>query len=340
MKRRYIGVDLHRDCFTACVRQENGKENLRDWKLDQLAEFVKTLRRSDEVAVEVSGNTRFFYDAVGPRVSKVVVVNTTEFRVISESVKKTDANDARALALFLSKGMLPEVRLKDKNRLQVASLAQTRESLVRLRTALKNKINGMLSAQGMNLKREALASDRRLEAILKMKFDPVQQAELQVIVEQIRSLNGSIRKLEIIIDDHGRKLEGYRNIRSIKGTGSLNGPVLLSVIGDANDFPDEGKLASYFGIVPRVDQSNQTRRMGSITRRGNKLARTALIQSALIAKRYSSYLDSYYQRIKKRRGAGRAIIALARKFLGIIYRTLKNNWIFEDFTTFTLASKV
>src|SRR6187200_2564807 len=119
MKRRYIGVDLHRDCFTACVRQENGKESLRDWKLDQLAEFVKTLRRSDEVAVEVSGNTRFFYDAVGPRVSKVVVVNTTEFRVISESVKKTDANDGRALALFLSKGMLPEVRLKDKNRLQV-----------------------------------------------------------------------------------------------------------------------------------------------------------------------------------------------------------------------------
>ena len=109
--------------------------------------------------------------------------------------------------------------------------------------------------------------------------------------------------------------------------------------GDANDFSDEGKLASYFGIVPRVDQSNHTRRMGSITRRGNKLARTALIQSALIAKRYSRYLDSYYQRIKKRRGAGRAIIALARKFLGIIYRTLKNDWIFEDFTTFTLASK-
>src|SRR5579884_2715573 len=201
MKRRYIGVDLHRDCFTACIREENGKETLQAWKLDQLSEFLKMLRGSDEVAVEVSGNTRFFYDAVAPRVSKVVVVNTTEFRVISESVKKTDTNDARALALFLSKAMLPEVRLKDKSRLEIASLAQTRDSLVRLRTALKNKINGILSARGMNLKREALASDRRLEAILKMKFEPVQQAELQVIIEQIRSLNGSIKKLEIIIDE-------------------------------------------------------------------------------------------------------------------------------------------
>ena len=338
MKKRYIGVDLHRDCFTACVRYDNGRETMKDWKLDKLRGFVKMLRATDEVAVEVSGNTRFFYDAVAPRVSRLVVVNTTQFRVISESMKKTDDNDARALALFLSKGLLPEVRLKDKNRLEIASLAQTRENLVRLRTALKNKINNMLSARGMNLKREALASDRRLEAILKMKWEPMRQAELQVIIEQIRALNASVKKLETIIDEHGQKLAGYRNIRSIKGTGALNGPVLLSVIGDVQDFPDEGKLASYFGIVPRVDQSNQTRRVGSITRRGNKLARTALIQSALIAKRYSTYLDAYYQRIKKRRGAGRAIVALARKYLGVIYRTLKNGWVFEDFTTFTLAS--
>jgi transposase len=338
MKKRYIGVDLHRNCFTACTREENGEEGIREWKLDQLGEFVKKLRSRDEVAVEISGNTRFFYEAVVGRVSRVVVVNTTKFRVISESVKKTDKNDARILALFLSKGMLPEVRLKDKARLEVASLAQTRDSMVRLRTVLKNKINNMLSARGMNLKREALASDRRLEAILKMKFDIAQEAELRVIVEQIRSLNAGIKKLEGLIDDYGRKLEGYRNIRSIKGTGALNGPVLLSAIGDVNNFEDEGKLASYFGIVPKVDQSNQSCRIGSITRCGNKLARTALIQSALVARKYSTYLDAYYQRVKKRRGAGRAIVALARKFLGVIYRTLKNNWVFEDFSTFTLAS--
>ena len=37
--------------------------------------------------------------------------------------------------------------------------------------------------------------------------------------------------------------------------------------------------------------------------------------------------------------AGKAIIALARKFLGIIYRTLKNNWVFEDFSNFVLAEE-
>jgi transposase len=109
------------------------------------------------------------------------------------------------------------------------------------------------------------------------------------------------------------------------------------VIGDVGDFPDESRLASYFGIVPRVSNSNDTERSGHIHKRGSKLGRTALIQSALIAVKYSPYLRNFYERVKARRGAGKAIIALARKFLGIVYRTLKNKWVFEDFPNFVLA---
>lgn len=109
------------------------------------------------------------------------------------------------------------------------------------------------------------------------------------------------------------------------------------MIGDISDFPNEGRLASYFGIVPRVTNSNETERSGRIHKRGSKLGRTALIQSALIAAQYSPYLKHFYQRLKVRPGTGKAIIALARKFLGVIYRTLKNNWIFEDFPNFVLA---
>lgn len=173
-----------------------------------------------------------------------------------------------------------------------------------------------------------------------MEVEELTQLELQVIVEQIRSLNQSIAKLEEVIDREGQKLKGHRNLTSIKGIGSLGASILLSVIGDVRDFPEEGKLAAYFGIVPRIHNSNETERSGHITKRGSKLGRTALVQCALIAKRYSPYLASYYEHIRSRRGTGRAIIALARKFLGIIYRTLKNNWIFEDFPNFVLKEQV
>lgn len=337
MEKRYVGVDLHRNQFTVCVRLENGRTYLREWRLEALSQFVKKLRATDEVAVEVTGNTRLFYDAVLPQVARVVVVDTNQFRVITQSVKKTDANDAQLLALYLAKGLLPEVRMKDKQHGQIASLAQTRDTLVKLRTALKNKVNNILSAQGINLAKEALSSEKKLDEVLALPFAELVRIELRVIVAQIRSLNQSIRELETTMAEEASKLPGHKNLTSIKGIGKITSAILLSVIGDVNDFPDEHRLASYFGIVPRVSNSNQTERSGHIHKRGSKLGRTALVQSALIAANYSPYLRNFYERVKARRGAGRAIIALARKFLGVIYRTLKNDWVFEDFPNFVLA---
>lgn len=337
MEKRYIGIDLHRNQFTCCLRLENGRNYLRQWRLEDLGHFVKKLRPTDEVAVEMTGNTRLFYDAVVPQVSRVVVVDTNQFRVISRSVKKTDANDARLLALYLSKGLLPEVRMKDNQHGRIASLTQTRDTLVKLRTALKNKVNNILAARGINLPKEALGSERKLEEILTLPLDELVQFELRVIIDQIRSLNRSLAELEKRIAEESSKLEGYKSLSSIKGIGKVTSAILLSVIGEVNDFPDESRLASYFGIVPRVSNSNETEHSGRIHKRGTKLGRTALVQSALIAAHYSLYLKTFYERIKARRGTGKAIIALARKFLGIIYRTLKNKWVFEDFPNFVLA---
>jgi transposase len=334
--KRHIGIELHRNCFTACVRLENGRNYLSEWKLEDLTRFTRKLRASDEVAVEMTGNTRFFHEAVAPHVARLVTVDPNQFKVISQSVKKTDPNDARNLALYLAKDLLPEVRMKQKTEAQIASLTQTRDTLVKLRTALKNKINNILAAHGINLAKEALSSEKALAGVLEMSFDEMVELEL-VIVEQIRGLNQSIGKLEQTIKDRGQKLKGHRNLTSIKGIGNLGASILLSVIGDIDDFVEEGKLAAYFGIVRRVQNSNETERSGRITKRGTKLGRTTLVQCALVAKRYSAYLARYYDKIKSRRGGGKAIIALARKFLGIIYRTLKNNWVFEDFPNFVLA---
>jgi transposase len=237
----------------------------------------------------------------------------------------------------LSKGMLPEVRMKDTLHAQLASLTQTRDTLVKQRTALKNKVNNILSARGINLRKESLASDVGLDEVLGMTFDAIVEVELRVIVGQIRALNQSIAELEKTIKGEGAKLPGHRNLKSIKGIGDLGATVLLSVIGDIDDFAHPGKLAAYFGIVPRVRNSNETEHSGRITKRGTKLGRTTLVQCALIAMRYSPYLAKFYHKVARRRGTGKAIIALARKFLSVIYHTLKNGWVFEDFPNFVIA---
>src|SRR6202007_2444168 len=134
------------------------------------------------------------------------------------------------------KGLLPEVRMKKHKQREVGHLAQTRDLLVKQRSALKAKINNLLSAEGINLKQEALSSNKALERVLAVPLYPLILAEARVLVGQIRGLNQSIAELEELIEEEGPKLAGHANLMSIKGIGSVSAAVLLSVIGDVRDF--------------------------------------------------------------------------------------------------------
>lgn len=332
---RFVGVDLHKTAFTVCFL-EGEEKHFKTYKIGEIEWFCAELDAGDEVAVENTTNTRHFVRRVHPHVKKVHVINTTQFKVVSQSVKKTDANDAEKIAVFLSKGMLPEVRMKDEQYAELESLAHTRNKLVQLKTALKNKIHNILSAQGIATKKECLSSEKGLAQVLEYNVSAVARIELEVIVEQIKGLNAGIAKIDAELAGRGKDLDGHESITSIKGIGEKSGTILLSVIGDINDFADEKKLSAYFGIVPRVANSNETNHQGRITKRGSKLGRTTLVQCTLIAIRYSAYLRAFYDKLKAKKGSGKAIIATAKKLLGIIYQTLKNKWVFEDFGNFVL----
>jgi transposase len=253
--------------------------------------------------------------------------------------EKTDRTDAELLACIYRNAYCRRARMKVRSQREMSHLAQTRDLLVKQRSALKAKINNLLSREGINLKKEALSSNKALKRVLALPLSPILAAEVRVLVTQIRSLNQSIAELEELVEAEGLKLAGREKLMSIKGIGPFSAAVLLSAIGRIEEFHDPGKPAGYLGQVPRVQNSNETERSGRITKQGHKVARTALVQCALIAKRYSTYLQQFYQRIQRRRGGGKANITLTRKFLGvIIFHTGKNNWVFGDLPNFVPAS--
>ena len=336
---RYLGVDLHKNMFMVCFFETENNYFFKNYRLEQVEIFKKELKSTDVVGVEATTNTKYFVKQIEDKGVRIKVLNPLQFKVITKSTKKTDKNDAYTISYFLSRELVPEVRMKKTKYSEIESLANTRDKLVKLRTALKNKIHNILSSQGIITKKECMSSEKGLQAILKYEVSKVAKFELDVIVEQIRCLNTSIGKLDKELENSGKGLDGFENITSIKGIGGKSGSILLSVIGDVNDFKNEKKLASYFGIVPRVEISNETVRYGRITKKGCKLGRTTLVQCTLVAIKYSSYLRNFYDKINHKKGnSGKAIIATAKKLLGIIYHTLKNRWIFEDFGEFLLKS--
>ena len=337
--RRYIGVDLHKNTFTVCYLSKKSSQ-LKSYKVNGsgIKSFKDALSRNDEVAVESTGNTGYFVREVKSLVKTVRIINPTQFKIISQSVKKTDEKDAEIIAKYLSKGLVPEVRMKSKEDAQLSSLIGTRDKFVKLRTMLKNKIHNILNANGIVTKKEIFSSDKALEKVLGYDLDRASLFELRIVITEIHNLNKAIEEINNELKDRGSKLQGYKNLTSIKGIGDISSTILLNTIGDINDFDGDHKLAAYLGIVPRVQVSNETAHYGRITKMGNKIARTALVQSTLIAIRYNPYLRDFYMRLKAKKGSGKAVIATSRKLLTIIYRTLKNNWVFEDFSNFKLQA--
>lgn len=144
---RYIGVDLHKTNFVVCFMSEDETTYLETYPLTKsgISRFISQLEAMDELAVEVTANIYYFYDQIKAHVSRIVLVDTYRFAVIAKSKKKTDKADARALARFLKLDYLPEVPVASEKTRQLRHLLQARETLVGMRTKLKNMGHGALT---------------------------------------------------------------------------------------------------------------------------------------------------------------------------------------------------
>lgn len=263
--KRHIGIDLHTNSFTACFLLEGAEPETHTLPLQGggLERFIEMLQPNDEVAVEATGNSRWFCEQVEGHVSRVVMIAPWKFEVIRRSVNKTDKNDAKAIAFFLSKDMLPAARVKSKLHAELASIIGTRDQLVKSRVSLLNKVHAMFNGHGIKIKKEVLTSKIGFErAVNSHEWSRVEQTELKVIAAQLDMIRENEKVLKAEITAAAKTLPGYENLISIKGIGPLSAAIFLVTIGDIKNFAKAGNLAAFLGITPRVSQSNDSQRVG------------------------------------------------------------------------------
>ncbi len=335
---RHIGVDLHKTNFVVCFLAGGRHAAHRDLPAHarRLARFKRQLRKADEVAVEATQNVHYFYDQVKAHVTRVAVVDTYRFGVIAKSKKKTDKADASALARFLKLGWLPEVPVPSEQVRTLRQLLQARETLVSMRTKLKNMAHAAFSRNGVALTRAAFASSPASRARL-MRRDDLPAADLLVLrglLRQIEQLDSEVKAVEEEVVRRGKSLRGVSRLLQVHGLNLLSAISLLAEVGDIDLFDTSKQLVSYAGLATSTKQSSETTRHGGITKRGRKRLRTVCIQAVLaMVNRTETPLMSFYQKKKREKGAGKAICATARKLLTIIFVLLKKEldyWYLED----------
>jgi transposase len=132
-----VGVDLHKTQFTVSVDCGKGDEfavySTEDAGYADFLRRVKVWQKDGHAVragVESTGNTRYFKSRLETAGVEVVVINTLKFKVVNESVKKTDKHDAATIAEFLEKDMLPEAHLCSETSEQLRRLLKVRTNLV------------------------------------------------------------------------------------------------------------------------------------------------------------------------------------------------------------------
>jgi transposase len=151
-------------------------------------------------------------------------------------------------------------------------------------------------------------------------------------VELIKVLNEQIRELDKELERVAKENEQARRLMTIGGVGPLSAVAVCCWVGDIHRFANAKKLVSYFGLAPRVSQSGEREHHGHITKEGNRMVRSLLVEAALSHIRYfKGPARKHYLGVLKRRGKKIARVAAANKLLGIIFHMMKDRIDYQEF---------
>ncbi len=345
-----VGVDLHKQQFTVnALNEENGEillEKVYRTNTEGYEEFCRKMHQYEEetgcsikLAIEATGNARYFKNRMESEGFEVLVVNTNKFKVITMSTKKTDANDAATLAYYLSKDMLPESHLCDQTSEELRRMLKTRGILVSTIVKIKNQIHGMLLGYGIETSVAQFQSKRKRQELMKdladQGYSQYTASSLEATLNILDDICADVKRIEAQIKEMTKDNEEIELLETMPGIGFVGATTIVSYLNDIDRFgKDFKRFSSYLGIVPGVHNSADTLRYGKITKRGPQDLRTAFVQIALGIIRQPQNTNNWkliqdYRIMKVSKGSGRAIIALTRKIARIVFAMLNNHTSFN-----------
>lgn len=363
------GLDVHKSTVVACVRLDQSRPATHEIRTfgtttPQILSLVEWLQQEQvtHVAMEATG---VYWKPVWHLLEGHFDLTLANARHIKNVPgRKSDVRDAEWIADLLAHGLIRSSFVPPAPIQEMRDLTRTRKQLVRERGQHVQRLQKVL--EDANLKLASVVTDimgqsgrAMLEAIVSGVTEPERLASLahprvkagrselvealtgrvtehhrfmlRLHLQQIDTLNSAVSALEGRIEE---ALAPFRRIveqlETIPGVSATVAAVIVSEAGpDLGTFPTAGHLLSWAGLSPGLNQSSDKR--GSTRTRPQKWLKTTLVQAAWAAvRKKDSYLKAQFLRIKSRRGAKKAILAVAASLLTAVYHMLRRDTEYQD----------
>jgi transposase len=276
-----VGLDLAKQVFQVHGVNKNGKALFNQQLMrEEVKPFFQKLRCC-RVAMEASGGAHYW-------ARELCAMGHSAMLIPGQYVKpfvkrgKSDALDARALAVAATQEGMQMVRIKSAEEQAVTTTMKARMLFVRERTNAINSLRSLLAEFGY-----VVPSSRtylgRLSEILHAAEAQIPQAarlELLGILVHIRSLDEHIDELSNRLTNQINQDERTLCLTTIPGIGPMSAAMIKAFVPDPSQFRSGRHFASWIGLTPRSISSGGNHRLGHISKKGNKDLRSVLVIGA------------------------------------------------------------
>jgi transposase len=322
-KKVNVGIDVHKKSYAVCCRCEGEvvKRATVPAVPEKLVEFLRFHFAGAAIhsAYEAGFSGFVLHRALEANGIKNIVVNPSSIEVAANDKAKTDKRDARKISEQLETGRLKGIVVPTVEQEQERLVTRTREQLVRERSRIGNQFKSRLFQFGLIPHNdETVMSKAFIDDYIAQQLPQKLHEALSVLARVWKLLDAEVKALSRKMAAIGVEEKAAILYQSVPGIGPITSVVLALELGDMSQFRNERGIFKHTGLIPSEFSSGPHIRKGHITRQGSSRLRHLLTEAAWKAIQKDPKLAADFNRIARKRGKKRAIVAIARKLIGRI----------------------
>jgi len=316
---KIIGCDFHPSFQQiAMVDTETGEHTKKKLTPAEAEAFYSQLHGEVVVGVEASGNMLWFERLLARLGHRLRLGDASQIQAREVRKQKTDQRAAELILQLLVEERFPEIWVPSLEERDLRQLLKHRHKVVGMRRLVKNQLQHLAMNQGLQLKRRLWTKKgrQRLEGLALSGWTARRREDGLRWLDQ---LDQEVAELDAAVEKEAQQNAVAQLLDTHPGVGPLTSLAFVLTLGQIERFPRSRQVVSYLGLNPSEHSSGVRRRYGAISKQGNPMLRSLLVEAGQSVVRKDTELRRAYQRLKQKKHSAVAKVMVARKLAVRLY---------------------